>query len=62
MVSYTWFSRHLIDLELALLGFKTNKKKALNFQALGTILQNYRFRSSLRGDHVLGTLGSPSCS
>ena len=40
MVSYTWFSRHLIGLELAVLGFKT-KKRALNFQALGTILQYY---------------------
>ena len=56
MVSYTSFSKHLIDLELAILGFKTKTKQALSFQALGTILRHCRFRPSLRGDHARGAL------
>lgn len=61
MVSYTWFSRHLIGLELAVLGFKTKKGTQLPGPWHNTAVL-YRLRSSSRADHALGTLGCPSCA
>lgn len=66
MVLYSWLTRNFIDLELFMvLRQKKNKNKnTLYFQAFGTTLQHYGFRSSqsLRRDHALGTFGCLSCS